>query len=171
MAGWKQLYSDTWKDGSKRVQDVINLLNRKLRRCKVWPTSQYSLDTGYIEYSADHERHEPDLEVRANGKILGYVEVSGSNYHLREEDIFVLKSKLEAANKRKVERKLETFFVLAYLDQTVVLSRAIVERNRERVWTMNFRGRPEPYICIPQQESLSVELLAGYLDRAASSQR
>jgi hypothetical protein len=164
---WKHLYSDAWEDGSKRVNNVLTLLNRKLRRCKVWVTSQYSLDTGYIEYSTTHERHEPDLEVRLNDKVLGYVEVSGSAIHLCQEDIYVLESKLDAANKRKVEAKVETFFILVYLDQTVVLSRAIVERNRERVRVMNFRGRPESYICIAQREVLSVNFLSDYLDRFA----
>ena len=169
MASWKQLYRDTWTDGSRRVQNVITALNGKLRRCKVWPTSQYSLSTSIIQDRADHERHEPDLEARAAGKVLCFIEVSGSNCNLREEDIFVLKSKFDAAEFRYAEKKLQTFFVLAYLDQTVVLSIAILRRYRENVRVMSFRGDTrENYVCVPQREGLGLSLLASVLDQAAS---
>src|SRR5271157_3197884 len=168
MSEWKQLYSDSWKDGSRRVQNVIDSLNKQLRHCRVWPTSQYSLYTGYIQDSADHERHEPDLEVRGKGKVLGYIEVSGSNCRLGCEEIFVLKSKLDAAEFRLADKKLQTFFVLVFLDQTVVLSMAILRRYRMNVKSLFFRGgREENYVCVPQQEALSLHLLASVFDRPA----
>jgi len=80
-----------------------------------------------------------------------------------------LKSKFDAAEFRYAEKKLQTFFVLAYLDQTVVLSIAILRRYRENVRVMCFRGDTrENYVCVPQREGLGLSLLASVLDQAAS---
>jgi len=162
---WKERYGSEWKSGSSRVRHVLNVLRKRFPNLTIEPT-EYALEEGYIPPNEKHKKHEPDIIVSCEDLTICTIEVTGSNIEMMPpEDIFILRGKYLAAQKRKMEKVLDTWFYTVYRNSEYVLDLDLVERfDGNKAQCKPLKGAPEWYICIPCAEAYPREKLFKWIE-------
>lgn len=155
---WKKVYRTEWKAGTSRVRHVLNTLKKRFPRLKIEAT-KYALSENYIPPDKKHEKHEPDIMVKNDEVIICYIEVTGSDIEMTPpNDIFILKGKYLAAQKRKKEKDIDTWFYTVYKNSEYVLNLDLIEKfDADKAQVKYLKGVPEWYIEIPCKEAYPKE--------------
>lgn len=161
MAGWRRLYGSEWKHGAERVEIVKS-------KIESWDCGLV-VKLGFMADSTQqvlagtpngHEIGEPDLEVWRKKKYIANIEVTGSWINIGDRDLFLRPDKVEWAKQHLVPK---TWVWFVYADKEFV--KDSVSAGQYRVVEKNFKGKIERYHVIPQVDTISPELLRGYLCR------
>jgi len=157
---WKKIYGTGWKLGTSRVRHVLEVLKKRFPSLTIEPT-EYALSEEYIPPNEKHEKHEPDIIVKQNEVIICDIEVTGSNIEMiPPNDIFILKGKYVAAQKRKKEECIDTWFYTVYQNSEYVLDLDLIRKfNAGKAKKKYLKGVPEWYIEIPCKEAYPKEKL------------
>jgi len=163
---WKKKYRTEWKAGTSRVEHVLNVLKKEFPNLTIEPT-EYALSSEYIPPDEKHERHEPDIMVLYEDSLICAIEVTGSDIEMiPPNDIFILKGKYIAAQKRKKEKKIDTWFYTVYRNSEYVLDLNLIEKfNAGKAHRKYLKGVPEFYIQIPCQSAYPKERLFKWIRR------
>lgn len=158
MAEWRGLYKREWGHGAERVNHVKG-------KVEAWQCD-LTVKLGFMADSTQqvlagmpngHEKGEPDLEIWRKKKHIANIEVTGSWISIGDKDLFLRPDKVKWA-KQHVP-KTWTWFV--YADKEFI--KDSVSAGEYRIVEKNFRGKTERYHVIPQADTISPELLRGYL--------
>ena len=159
MAEWRRLYKKEWEHGAERVNHVKEKI--EAWQCGLVVKLGFMADSTQQVLAGmpnGHEIGEPDLEVWRKKKHIANVEVTGSWINIGDKDLFLRPDKVQWAKQHLVP-KTWTWFV--YKDNEFVIDCASV--SIYQIVEKNFREKIEHYHVIPQADTISLELLKGYL--------
>lgn len=167
---WKPKYATEWKAGVSRVKHALNVLKKKFPNLTIEVT-EYALRDDYIPPDKKHKRHEANIILKHEDNIIVDIEVTGSNIEMTPpNDIFILRGKYQAAQKRKREEKIDTWFYTIYQDSEYVLDLTLVGKfNANKAQVKYLKGVPEWYICIPCAEAYPKENLFKWVEEQISN--
>jgi hypothetical protein len=158
---WKKLsYHTLWKRHWEKVEKLKDKLIER------FPSLENSMKFGlgavtdkWLKIPPD-QKGEPDIFVYHEYQLLCCIEVSGSDKVRMPNDIWIRPDKLTHAK----EHEEESWFYMEYPNQTRVLTREIVERNKNNIKTVRIkwdktrkRKVSEDYIAVPYRESFDEE--------------
>lgn len=147
---WKKKYKTEWKAGTSRVKHVLKVLKKKFPNLTIEPT-EYAVSEEYIPPNEKHKKHEPNVIVKHEALIICDIEVTGSDIEMMPpNDIFILKGKYLAAQTRKREEGIDTWFYTVYRNSEYVLDLDLIkEFDANKAQELYLKGVPEWYIRIP----------------------
>lgn len=162
---WKYRYGTEWKAGKSRVEHVLEVLRKRFPNLTIEPT-KYAISEEYIPPDEKHKKHEPNIIVSSEGKIICDIEVTGSDISMMPPKlIWILQGKFQAAKKRKHEEEIDTWFYTVYTDSEYVLDLNLVEKFKDNVWEEYPHGVPELMIHISCAEAYPREKLFKWIKK------
>jgi len=167
---WKEIYGTEWKPGTSRVKHVLKVLKKRFPNLTIEPT-EYALSEGYIPPNEKHKKHEPNILIKYDDIIICDIEVTGSDIEMiPPDDIFILRGKYLAAQKRKRE-DTDTWFYTVYQNSEYVLDLELIQKfNADKAQEKYLKGVPEWYIQIPCAEAYPKEKLFKWIEKELETQ-
>ena len=162
MAEWRRLYKKEWRAGAERVNHVKEKI--EAWQCGLVVKLGFMADSTQQVLAGmpnGHEIGEPDLEVWHKKKHVANIEVTGSRINIGDKDLFLRPDKVEWAKHHLVPK---TWAWFVYKDNEFVIDCASV--SIYQIVEKNFKEKIERYHVIPQVDTISPELLRGYLCKA-----
>lgn len=119
---WRDIYEGEFQAGKNRQEYVLKVFSKRFPEEK-FPSLEIK-ETGFGAETAErielreHERGEPDKTVYYKGKVICYIEVSGSDIEMRQNDyIWIRPDKFKHAK----QAKEKTWFYMVYKNGDFIL--------------------------------------------------
>ena len=168
---WRDIYEGEFQAGRDRQEYVLSAFGKRFPK-ESFPDLKIK-ETGFGAETAqrielrEHERGEPDKTIFYKGKVVCYLEVSGSDIKMTpNKDIWIRPDKFAHA-KRKNQ---ETWFYMVYRNGDFLLNKGDIEPYEDQVKTVYLKGPdiPERYILVPSTRAHPREIFFDWLEKQIS---